>query len=56
MASKSGTLFVDKIMPVPKKNSETGEKSRVLRFTAIMSPARVVPQDLLASQTRSANL
>jgi hypothetical protein len=41
---------------VPNKNSESGEKSRVLRFTALMSPAWVVPQDLLASQKRSANL
>ena len=38
--------------PVPNKNSERGEKSRVLRFTAMMSPAWVVPQDRLASQTR----
>ena len=37
---------------VPNKNSESGEKSRVLRFTAMMPPAWVFPQGLPASQTR----
>src|ERR1039457_7004240 len=43
-------------MVVPTKNSKSGEKSRVLGFIAMMSPAWVVPQDLLASQKRPVNL
>ena len=36
-------------MAVPTKNSESSEKSRVLRFTAMMSPAAVIPKELLAN-------
>ena len=46
----------DRTSVVPTKSSESGGKCRVLRFTAMMSPASVVPKDLLASQARSANL
>lgn len=35
---------------MPNKNSESGEMSRVLRFTAMMTPAWVVPPGLPARQ------
>jgi hypothetical protein len=44
------------LQPVPTKNSESEGKSKVLRFTAMTSPASAIPKDLLANQARSANL
>ena len=56
LVPRENTAEIYRATLVPSKNSESGEKSRVLRFTAMMSPAWVVPQDLPASKARSENL